>query len=65
MPARGSGGFSVPRTVKAAAGDPPGQLYDLAHDPAETRNVWAEHPDIVARLQAQLDSVQRGSRTRR
>lgn len=27
-------------------------LYDLESDRAETKNVAAEHPDIVARLQA-------------
>jgi arylsulfatase A-like enzyme/predicted esterase len=30
----------------------PLSLYNLAEDPGETRNVAAEHPDVVARLQA-------------
>jgi arylsulfatase A-like enzyme len=30
------------------------QLFDLVHDPHETKNLAAEHPDIVARLAAKL-----------
>jgi arylsulfatase A-like enzyme len=30
----------------------PLSLYDLEHDPAESHNVAAEHPEIVARLEA-------------
>jgi arylsulfatase A-like enzyme len=30
------------------------QLYNLADDPAETKNLWLEKPDIVARLTALL-----------
>ena len=34
---------------------PPGvQLYDLTTDPGETRNLAAEHPDIVERLEQAL-----------
>ena len=32
----------------------PLELYDLAHDPAETRDVAAEHPEVVAELSAIL-----------
>ncbi len=46
----GSGGFSRPRHIKPQPGDPQGQLYDLSTDPGETRNVYAENPEIVARL---------------
>ncbi|MFN3241894.1 MAG: sulfatase-like hydrolase/transferase [Planctomycetota bacterium] len=42
----GSGGF----TRKADTGPARGQLYDLAADPGETDNVYAQHPDVVARL---------------
>ena len=34
---------------------PPDQLYDLAADRAETKNLAAEKPDIVQRLTALLD----------
>jgi len=34
---------------------PPGQLYDLDVDPAQTENVYQEHPDVVDQLQSILD----------
>lgn len=39
-----------------AADQQPGalELYDLARDPAETKNVAAEHPEVVAKLAAIL-----------
>ncbi len=45
-------------------GSPPGQLYNLAEDPAESRNLAAERPDVAARLKAALARIQAGSRTR-
>jgi hypothetical protein len=33
------------------------QLYDLESDPAETRNVMAEHPEEVARLGRALRKI--------
>ncbi|MBS1824597.1 MAG: arylsulfatase [Acidobacteria bacterium] len=53
---RGSGGFSAPRTVD---GEPVGQLYNLRTDRAETKNVYAENPQVVARLRVKLEAVQR------
>jgi arylsulfatase A-like enzyme len=51
----GSGGWGDPREPAAAKQKlPPIQLYDLAHDVAETTNVAAEHPEIVERLRALL-----------
>ena len=40
------------------------QLYDLVADPAETKNLWAEHPDVVKRLGAELEKARAASRTR-
>jgi arylsulfatase A-like enzyme len=37
-------------------GDPPGQLYNLADDIGETKNLYNERPEIVAQLSALLDS---------
>lgn len=48
------------------APDSQGQLYDLANDPGETKNLSSEHPDIVKRLQALLDaSLESGRSTKR
>ncbi|HBJ86290.1 MAG TPA: arylsulfatase [Verrucomicrobiales bacterium] len=56
---RGSGGFSQPKNLDPAKeGGPPGQLYNLETDPGETRNVYAEHPEIVERLAKLLKSIQ-------
>jgi len=43
---------------------PEPQLYDVSTDPAEKNNVAAQHPDIVARLMARLDAIQKAGRTR-
>ena len=59
VPHRGSGGFTDPRTIDPAKeGGPIGQLNNLESDPAETRNVYAENPKVVARLSAILKKVQ-------
>jgi arylsulfatase A-like enzyme/glucose/arabinose dehydrogenase len=35
----------------------PRSLYDLAADPGETRNVVADHPEVVARLEALVEET--------
>ncbi len=45
-----SGGWSAPLPGKAPAGSPPFQLFNLERDPAETTNLYAEHPEIVQQL---------------
>lgn len=42
----------------------PGQLYNLAEDLGETRNLYVEHPEIVARMQANLEKIKRDGRSR-
>ena len=37
----------------------PPELYDIEHDPTETHNLQKQHPDIVARLRAALDEMQK------
>jgi arylsulfatase A len=52
----GSGGWGAPLDAAArTAGLPEIQLYNLAVDPAESKNVHAENPAVVARLRALLD----------
>ena len=52
----GSGGWSAPKPgTPAENGLPADQLFDLAADRAEQKNVAAEHPEIVKRLSELLD----------
>jgi arylsulfatase A-like enzyme len=53
----GSGGFSQPKTIKPGPGDPQGQLYNLREDPAETNNLYLKHPEIFARLEAEMKRI--------
>ena len=46
----GSGGFTKPAKEEPVPGGPTGQLYNLAQDPGETRNLWSERQDIVKTL---------------
>lgn len=58
IPSRGSGGFTRPREIVPQPGEPTGQLYNLKHDPSETKNLWNQRPDIVAELQELLTDIQ-------
>lgn len=52
----GSGGWSAPREKEAQKkGLPPMQLYNLADDPAETKNLVHEEPEKVKELLLLLD----------
>lgn len=42
---------------------PPDQLYDLAADPAQAHNVVRAHPEIAARLRAELATLRAAART--
>ena len=54
----GSGGWSAPKDGKAREqGLPEVQLFDLTADPAEQRNLQAEHPAVVAALTARLHEI--------
>jgi len=44
---------------------PPEQLYDLASDPSQTRNVIRQHPEIAMRLKARLAELQSQARSTR
>lgn len=53
----GSGGFTKPSTLEPASGDPEGQLYHIAEDPGETNNLYLERPEVVARLQSEMQGI--------
>jgi arylsulfatase A-like enzyme len=53
----GSGGFTKPSSIKPGPDDPAGQLYHLRADRAETNNLYLKHPEIVARLEAELQRI--------
>lgn len=54
----GSGGFTRPKFVEPETGSPiTGQLYNLEDDPTESNNLYAVHPEIVARLGTELDAI--------
>ncbi len=60
----GSGGWSAPKPKsKAEEGLPPVQLYDMASDPAERRNLQAEYPEVVRELTALLTRYRREGRS--
>lgn len=57
----GSGGFSKPSSIKPGPGDPAGQLYNLRADLAETNNLYLKHPEIVARLEGEMQRIVKGA----
>jgi len=52
----GAGGGGFNRTARGA-GEAAGQLYDLAADPGETRNLWKEKPELVAEFTAAMERI--------
>ena len=53
-----SGGWSEPRPGRVDVSQlPPMQLYDLASDPGEELNLYAQHPERVARMQTMLKQI--------
>ncbi len=49
----GSGGFSPMEAIPGKTG----QLYDLSKDLGETTNLYADEPEIVARLEAEMKRI--------
>ena len=62
--ALGSGGVSKPRRVEPRPGDPKGQLYNLANDLGETKNLYAQEPEIVERMLKELTALGDAGRSR-
>jgi len=60
----GSGGFTAPKSIKPKDGEPIGQLYNLKDDPAESKNLYAEKPEIVAKLTQRLNAIRDNGRSR-
>jgi arylsulfatase A-like enzyme len=61
---RGSGGFSEPRSYTPAPGEPQGELFNLAEDPAEANNLYLERPEVVKSLAALLEKYKRQGHSR-
>lgn len=60
----GSGGWSRPTPKEAKKRNlPPVQLYDLTKDVSERKNLYAGHPEVVARLKALLAKYVRQGRS--
>ncbi|WP_338868197.1 arylsulfatase [Spirosoma sp. SC4-14] len=59
----GSGGFTEPKELKPQVGDPIGQLYNLATDPAESQNLYVQNPEKVNELTRLLTAIKQ-SKTR-
>jgi len=57
----GSGGFSKPRREQPQPNGPRGQLYNLADDPGETKNLWSDQPERVQKMEALLKSIREES----
>ncbi|MCZ2153199.1 MAG: hypothetical protein LC114_04740 [Bryobacterales bacterium] len=55
----GSGGWSAPRDVEALKkGLPETQLYKIGGDDiAEANNVYREHPELVRKMERQLQGI--------
>ncbi len=63
IPQKGNGGWTNAQSVKDAKNEPEGQLFDMKNDPAETNNLWEQHPEIVKELQALLEKYKADGRS--
>lgn len=54
---RGSGGFTSPVSFEVLDGEPPAQLYNLAVDPAESRNLYFREPEKVEALTQAMQAI--------
>jgi arylsulfatase A-like enzyme len=58
----GSGGMTVPSSVKAEQGGPVGQLYNLDTDIHEDHNLYDQYPDKVKELKELLQKIQQAKK---
>ena len=67
---QGSGGNNYNRgrlkrfMLKTSTPEAPGQLYNLADDPGETKNLYHDHPEIVKELKTKLNEYVQSGRSR-
>ncbi|MDE2679787.1 MAG: arylsulfatase [Verrucomicrobiota bacterium] len=64
IPSLGSGGFSNPRRVQPVPKGPRGQLYNLAEDIGEAKNLWLDEPGLVESFENQIAKQKASGRTR-
>jgi arylsulfatase A-like enzyme len=57
-----SGGWPTPRGEHPKPGTP-GQLYDIAADPAEEHDLWEEKPEVVEELTRRLEGYKQNGRS--
>jgi len=57
------GSALAPFILPEDAPDAPGQLYNLANDPGETKNLYLRHPEIVKKLKALLEQSKASGRS--
>lgn len=57
IPILGSGGFTKPSMINPEKGEPVGQLYNLAEDPSEGKNLYSSNPEVVKELTASLNRI--------
>jgi len=60
----GQGGGGPYPQPPANPAEPPGQLYNLDDDVGESKNLYNEKPEIVAKLTALLENIRQDSRSR-
>ena len=66
----GQGGGGVLESLDSATKNtikhtlPKGQLYNLSHDLGEAKNVYMQHPELIARLKWRLKDIQFSGRSR-
>jgi arylsulfatase A-like enzyme len=57
----GSGGFTVPKQIAPKPGEAMGQLYHLAEDPHEDKNLYGQYPEKVKALTEMLNQIRNAS----
>jgi hypothetical protein len=53
----GSGGFSLPKTVKPKPGVRQERLYNMREDLSEQINLAEDYPKIITEMKYKLDSI--------